>query len=82
MKQIVRKGSRCPHCSDGRLLPIVYGTPNHEQIELHEEGKVILGGPVRNEVFDEQKILFVTMDPPLGCPLCKKTFFRENRLGS
>lgn len=81
MNPVVRKGGQCPLCPDGRLVPIVYGTPDPEQNQLYKEGKVILGGPVQNEVFDEQRIQFVILDPPLGCPVCKKTFFRDGRLG-
>lgn len=77
MKSAVRKGGRCPACSDGRLIPVVYGQPDSETLQLFKEGKVFLGGAVKNEVFDEVRIQYINLDPQLGCPKCKRWFHRN-----
>jgi hypothetical protein len=40
----LRKGSNCPTCKAGKLIPIVYGLPSHELIGQNEHGEVELGG--------------------------------------
>jgi hypothetical protein len=76
---VMRKGGRCPECVNGRLIPIVYGIPDPETVQLYEQGKVFLGGSIINEVFDEVRIQYISLDPQLGCPDCKRWFFRDGR---
>lgn len=60
-------------------MPIFYGTPDPETLALSKEGLLILGGSVRNEVFDEVRIQYVSLDAPLGCHNCHRRFFRDGR---
>ena len=73
----LRKGSRCPSCEDGRLLPIVYGYPIPETFERSKRGEVMLGGCIVTTVIDPE---FGTVsDPELGCPACERKFYRNGR---
>ena len=38
------KGSNCPTCNAGKLIPIVYGLPGRELMEQSERGEVDLDG--------------------------------------
>ena len=71
----LRKGSHCPTCNAGKLIPIVYGLPLRELMEQSERGEVKLGGCIITEVFDP-KTGFVSGDPELYCPKCEGRFFR------
>jgi hypothetical protein len=73
----LRKGSKCPTCKVGKLIPIVYGMPEGELIEQSERGEVELGGcVVSSEVFDPERGL-ISGDPELICPKCEGRFFRD-----
>ena len=50
-----RKGSKCPTCKVGKLIPIVYGMPGHELMEQSGRGEIELGGCVVSEVFDPER---------------------------
>jgi hypothetical protein len=71
----LRKGSHCPTCNAGKLIPIVYGLPLRELMEQSERGEVQLGGCIITEVFDP-KSGFISGDPELYCPKCEGRFFR------
>ena len=71
----LRKGSNCPTCKAGRLIPIIYGLPGRELMEQSERGEVELGGCIITEVFDP-KTGFLSGDPELYCPKCEGRFFR------
>ena len=73
----LRKGSRCPSCANGRLLPIVYGLPLPESLVRDQRGEVILGGCIVTKVFDPE--LGFISDPELGCPACERKFYRNGR---
>ena len=73
------KGSRCPSCLEGRLIPIAYGFPSIETVARYREGKVALGGCVISEVFDEERFEIVSADPQPSCPRCEGRFFRAAR---
>jgi hypothetical protein len=73
----LRKGSKCPTCKVGKLIPIVYGMPEGELIEQSERGEVEPGGcVVSSEVFDPERGL-ISGDPELICPKCEGRFFRD-----
>ena len=72
---VLRKGSKCPTCNAGKLIPIVYGLPLRELMEQSERGEVELGGCIITEVFDP-KTGFVSGDPELYCPKCEGRFFQ------
>lgn len=76
----LRKGSRCPSCANGRLLPIVYGLPFTETLERSERGEVLLGGCIVTQVFDPE--LGIISDPELGCPACELKYYRNGRAGT
>ncbi|MFM8998328.1 MAG: hypothetical protein ACKOJD_09575, partial [Candidatus Limnocylindrus sp.] len=76
------KGSRCPACTKGRLLLIVYGLPFLETFEAYKRGEISLGGCVIREVFDEERGEFTSVDPQLSCPTCGAEFFRDGRRGA
>ena len=73
----LRKGSRCPSCANGRLLPIVYGYPLDELLASSERGEVILGGCIVTQVFNPE--LGFISDPELGCPACEPKFYCNGR---
>ena len=73
----LRKGSKCPTCNAGKLIPIVYGLPLRELMEQSERGEVELGGCIITEVFDPERG-FVSGDPELYCPKCEGRFFRDS----
>lgn len=70
------KGSKCPDCKNGKLVPIVYGMPGPELVEQSGRGEIELGGCVVNQVFDPE-LGFKSGDPELSCPKCEGQFFRE-----
>ena len=72
----LRKGSKCPTCKNGKLIPIVYGLPLRELMEQSERGEVELGGCIITEVIDPESG-FVSSDPALFCPKCEGRFFRN-----
>ena len=72
-----RKGSKCPTCKVGKLIPIVYGMPGRELMEQSGRGEIELGGcVVSSEVFDPERG-FISGDPELYCPKCEGRFFRD-----
>jgi len=73
----LRKGSKCPTCKNGKLIPIVYGMPGSELMEQSERGEIELGGCVVSEVFDSE-LGFISGDPKLSCPKCEGRFFRDS----
>jgi hypothetical protein len=79
MSKTLRKGSRCPACTIGRLIPIVYGLPFSETLDRFNRGEISLGGCVVSEVFDEERGVFVSANPQLSCPACGSEFFRDGR---
>lgn len=72
----LRKGSNCPTCKTGKLIPIIYGMPGRELMERSERGEVELGGCSVTEVFDPERG-FISGDPELYCPKCEGRFFRD-----
>ena len=74
--RLLRKGSKCPTCKVGKLIPIIYGMPESELIEQSERGEVELGGCSVTEVFDPERG-FISGDPELYCPKCEGRFFRD-----
>lgn len=72
----LRKGSKCPTCEVGKLIPIVYGMPGRGLIEQTERGEIELGGCVVSQVFDPERG-FISGDPELSCPACEGRFFRN-----
>lgn len=78
---LLRKGSTCPACTVGRLVPIVYGLPGPEMVKQYERGEISFGGCVVSEVFDEERGEFVSANPQLSCPACGSEFFRDGRKG-
>ena len=72
----LRKGSKCPTCKVGKLIPIVYGMPEGDLIEQSERGEVELGGCSVTEVHDSE-LGFISGDPELYCPKCEGRFFRD-----
>ena len=72
----LRKGSNCPTCKAGRLIPIIYGLPGRELMEQSERGEVELGGCSVTEVHDSE-LGFISGDPELYCPKCEGRFFRD-----
>ena len=74
----LRKGSKCPSCKNGKLIPIVYGLPKRELMEQSGRGEIELGGcVVSSEVFDPERG-FISGDPELYCPKCEGKFYRRN----
>jgi len=74
--QKLRKGSTCPSCAKGKLVPIVYGLPMEDLMEQAQRGEVILGGCVVTQMIDGD----VTWgDPELGCSACERKFYRDGR---
>jgi hypothetical protein len=71
----LRKGSRCPTCNAGKLIPIVYGLPGRELIEKSGRGEIELGGCEVSQVFDPE-LGFISGDAELSCPTCEGRFFR------
>lgn len=72
----LRKGSKCPTCKNGKLIPIVYGMPGRELMEQSGRGEIELGGCSVTEVFDSE-LGFISGDPELYCPKCEGRFFRD-----
>lgn len=72
----LRKGSKCPTCKNGKLIPIVYGLPLRELMEQSERGEVELGGCIITKVFDPKSGVIIG-DPELYCPKCEGRFFRD-----
>ena len=72
----LRKGSKCPDCKVGKLIPIVYGMPGRELMEQSGLGEIELGGCSVTEVFDPERG-FISGDPELYCPKCEGRFFRD-----
>jgi hypothetical protein len=73
----LRKGSKCPTCKVGKLIPIVYGMPEGELIEQSERGEIELGGCSVTEVHDSE-LGFISGEPELYCPKCEGRFFRDS----
>ena len=71
----LRKGSKCPTCNAGKLIPIVYGLPLRELMEQSERGEVELGGCIVTQIIDLNGIR--TNDPELHCPTCSSKFYRS-----
>jgi hypothetical protein len=71
----LRKGSRCPACNAGKLIPIVYGLPGRELMEQSGRGEIELGGCEVSQVFDPA-LGFISGDPALFCPNCEGRFCR------
>jgi hypothetical protein len=71
----LRKGSNCPTCKAGKLIPIVYGLPGRELMEQSDRGEIELGGCVVTQIIDHNGIR--TNDPELHCPTCRSKFFRS-----
>ena len=71
----LRKGSNCPACKAGKLIPIVYGLPGRELMEQSDRGEIELGGCVVSQIIDENGIR--SNDPELNCPACNSKFFRS-----
>jgi Zn ribbon nucleic-acid-binding protein len=71
----LRKGSNCPACKAGKLIPIVYGLPGRELMEQSDRGEIELGGCVVSQIIDEIGIR--SNDPELNCPACNSKFFRS-----
>lgn len=60
---------QCPSCGSQKVIPIEYGMPGPELIELAEKGKVALGG------------CCVSPDSPTHeCADCGVTFGRDEEL--
>ena len=74
----LRKGSHCPTCNAGKLIPIVYGLPGRELIEKSGRGETELRGFVMIQIIDENAIR--SNDPELNCPACNSKFFRSEVL--
>ena len=74
----LRKGSKCPSCKVGKLIPIVYGMPGRELMEQSGRGEIELGGCSVTEVHDSE-LGFISGDPELYCPKCECRFFRIGR---
>jgi len=55
----------CPKCGGHRTIPIAYGMPSQELLELREQGKVRLGGCVVGPSM-----------PDWYCPACDVEFAR------
>lgn len=72
----LRKGSNCPTCKVGKLIPIVYGMPGRELMEQSGRGEIELGGCSVTEVHDSE-LGFISGDPELYCPKCEVRFFRD-----
>ena len=72
----LRKGSNCPTCKAGRIIPIIYGLPDREVVEKSERGELELGGCIITEVIDPGSG-FISGDPALFCPKCEGRFFRN-----
>lgn len=79
MSKRLRKGSRCPACTKGKLIRIVYGMPFSETLQAYKRGEISLGGCVIREVFNEERGEIVSADPQLSCPECEVEFFRDGR---
>ena len=75
---VLRKGSKCPTCNAGKLIPIIYGFPGRELMEQSGRGEIELGGCVVSEVFDPERG-FISGDPELFCLKCEGRFFRSER---
>ncbi len=71
----LRKGSACPTCTIGRLLPIAYGLLTSEGAKRVKGGQIFSGGCLVNHVFDP-KLGVISADPELACPQCKGKFWR------
>jgi hypothetical protein len=69
MSTTLRKGSTCPICTKGKLVPIVYGLPGSELQRDSENGLVSLGGCV-----------VTGNDPELECLGCEARFKRDGEL--
>ena len=54
LPRVLRKGSKCPTCKVGKLIPIVYGMPSRELMEQSERGELELGGCNVTEVHDSE----------------------------
>jgi hypothetical protein len=76
LPRLLRKGSKCPACKMGKLIPIVYGLPDREVMEKSERGELELGGCIITEVIDPGSG-FISGDPALFCPKCEGRFFRN-----
>ena len=74
--KVLRKGSKCPTCNAGKLIPIIYGFPGRELMEQSGRGEIELGGCSVTEVHDSE-LGFISGDPELYCPKCEGRFFRD-----
>ena len=73
----LRKGSRCPTCKAGKLIPIVYGLPGRELVAQYDRGEIELGGCTVRSLYDVERSTFVPCDPELSCPACGSQHFRD-----
>ena len=46
MYQNMPRANSCPKCHSKNVVPIVYGYPTEETIELIDQGKIVHGGDV------------------------------------
>ena len=74
--RVLRKGSRCPTCNAGKLIPIIYGFPGRELMEQSGRGEIELGGCNVTAVHDSE-LGFISGDPELYCPQCEGRYFRD-----
>ena len=81
----LRKGSRCPTCRAGRLIPIVYGLPGRELVAQYDRGEIELGGCVVGTVLDsahwETESELESLAPELSCPKCDAKHRRRSGSG-
>lgn len=82
----LRKGSRCPTCRAGKLIPIVYGLPGRELVAQYDRGEIELGGCVVGTVLDsshwETESELEVLAPELSCPNCDAKHRRRSGSGS
>jgi hypothetical protein len=74
----LRKGSNCPKCNAGKLIPIIYGLPGRELMEQSGRGEIELGGCVVGRIIDSEGGL-ISGSPELSCPQCGGRFFRRSK---
>lgn len=62
------KSSKCPHCGEQQLVPIVYGYPSDLTMQHWFEGVLELGG-----------CMMTGDDPQLHCMACHHDVWRDRR---
>jgi len=60
---VTRETTVCPACG-GKLIPILYGTPDHKAFQASERGELVLGG-----------CTIMGDEPQLQCAACKKPYW-------